>query len=132
MTVQQGKGTTAQGQFSPLWAAPEVFRHEKAGQKADIWSFGILIFELVRLWLQATITRHVMPAVACVTKTSDALLQCISRHCSIELELSVSHVHSCSEAWASQDELHSWNGACLPHGIALTRAASHSVPAAVR
>ena len=44
----QIKGSsTAQGAWTPLWAAPEVFRHERATLKADIWSFGIILYELV-------------------------------------------------------------------------------------
>ncbi|KAK9862458.1 hypothetical protein WJX84_000371, partial [Apatococcus fuscideae] len=33
---------SAQPIMTPLWAAPEVVRHERAGIKADMWSFGIL------------------------------------------------------------------------------------------
>ena len=40
---------TAQVAWTPLWAAPEVFRQERATVKADIWSYGIVIFELVRM-----------------------------------------------------------------------------------
>ena len=38
---------TAQVAWTPLWAAPEVFRQERATVKADIWSYGIIIYELV-------------------------------------------------------------------------------------
>ncbi|KAK9863425.1 hypothetical protein WJX84_000788 [Apatococcus fuscideae] len=38
---------SAQPIMTPLWAAPEVVRHERAGIKADMWSFGILVWELV-------------------------------------------------------------------------------------
>ena len=38
---------TAQAAWTPLWAAPEVFRQERATVKADIWSFGIILWELV-------------------------------------------------------------------------------------
>eukprot|EP00878_Enallax_costatus_P029679 GHUV01032221.1.p1 GENE.GHUV01032221.1~~GHUV01032221.1.p1 ORF type:complete len:166 (+),score=33.11 GHUV01032221.1:452-949(+) len=38
---------TAQPVMTPLWAAPEVVRHERASIKADIWSYGILIWELI-------------------------------------------------------------------------------------
>eukprot|EP01025_Chloroclados_australasicus_P028487 TRINITY_DN2821_c1_g1_i7.p1 TRINITY_DN2821_c1_g1~~TRINITY_DN2821_c1_g1_i7.p1 ORF type:complete len:1255 (+),score=138.74 TRINITY_DN2821_c1_g1_i7:174-3938(+) len=38
---------TAQPIMTPLWAAPEVVRHERASLKADIWSYGILIWELI-------------------------------------------------------------------------------------
>ena len=37
---------TAQAAWTPLWAAPEVFRQERATVKADIWSFGIILWEL--------------------------------------------------------------------------------------
>lgn len=33
--------------MTPLWASPEVTRHERASIKADIWSYGILIWEIV-------------------------------------------------------------------------------------
>ena len=38
---------TAQPVMTPLWASPEVTRHERASIKADIWSYGILIWEIV-------------------------------------------------------------------------------------
>lgn len=38
---------TAQPVMTPLWAAPEVVRHERASIKADIWSYGVLIWELI-------------------------------------------------------------------------------------
>eukprot|EP00891_Asterochloris_glomerata_P003410 jgi/Astpho2/3410/e_gw1.00054.45.1_t len=38
---------TAQPVMTPLWAAPEVIRHERASIKADIWSYGILVWELI-------------------------------------------------------------------------------------
>ena len=47
LPVQIASSITAQGAWTPLWAAPEVFRHERATLKADIWSFGIILFELV-------------------------------------------------------------------------------------
>ena len=47
--VQVSASLTAQNSWTPLWAAPEVIRHERASIKADIWSFGILIWELVSL-----------------------------------------------------------------------------------
>lgn len=37
----------AQPVMTPLWAAPEVIRHERASIKADIWSYGILVWELI-------------------------------------------------------------------------------------
>eukprot|EP00775_Hariotina_reticulata_P009273 gene9273-9438_t len=37
---------TAQPVMTPLWAAPEVVRHERASIKADLWSFGIIMWEL--------------------------------------------------------------------------------------
>ena len=33
--------------MTPLWAAPEVIRHERASIKADMWSYGILVWELI-------------------------------------------------------------------------------------
>lgn len=38
---------TAQPIMTPLWAAPEVVRHERASVKADMWSYGILVWELI-------------------------------------------------------------------------------------
>ncbi|GMH35458.1 hypothetical protein BSKO_03326 [Bryopsis sp. KO-2023] len=38
---------TAQPVMTPLWAAPEVMRKERASIKADIWSYGVLVWELV-------------------------------------------------------------------------------------
>ncbi|EFN52644.1 hypothetical protein CHLNCDRAFT_138527 [Chlorella variabilis] len=38
---------TAQPLMTPLWAAPEVLRRERAGVKADIFSYGLLVWELV-------------------------------------------------------------------------------------
>ena len=44
---EAGALATAQSSWTPLWAAPEVVRLEKGTIKADIWSYGICIFELV-------------------------------------------------------------------------------------
>lgn len=41
---QVSHSTTAQVAWTPLWAAPEVFRQERATTKADIWSFGIVLW----------------------------------------------------------------------------------------
>ena len=38
---------TARRVKMPLWASPELTRHEQASIKADIWSYGILIWEIV-------------------------------------------------------------------------------------
>ncbi|KAK9804979.1 hypothetical protein WJX73_006746 [Symbiochloris irregularis] len=38
---------SAQMQWSPMWAAPEVFRLERASAQVDVWSYGILIWEMV-------------------------------------------------------------------------------------
>ncbi|KAL4420423.1 hypothetical protein ABPG75_010079, partial [Micractinium tetrahymenae] len=38
---------TAQPVMTPLWSAPEVLRRERAGVKADIWSVGVLCWEIV-------------------------------------------------------------------------------------
>jgi serine/threonine protein kinase len=35
--TQVEKLVTAQPVMTPLWAAPEVIRHERASVKADIW-----------------------------------------------------------------------------------------------
>ncbi|KAK9807719.1 hypothetical protein WJX72_007116 [[Myrmecia] bisecta] len=52
---------TAQPVMTPLWAAPEVIRHERASIKADVWSYGILIWELIS---GADITEHQPLAIA--------------------------------------------------------------------
>ncbi|KAK2075706.1 hypothetical protein QBZ16_001815 [Prototheca wickerhamii] len=38
---------TAQAIMTPLWSAPEVLRRERASVKADIWSYGVLLWEIV-------------------------------------------------------------------------------------
>lgn len=35
---------TAQAAWTPLWAAPEVFRQERISISADIWSYGLIIW----------------------------------------------------------------------------------------
>ena len=52
---------TAQVAWTPLWAAPEVFRQERATVKADIWSYGIIIYELVRAPLRLTLPQPAKP-----------------------------------------------------------------------
>ena len=47
--MQVSHSTTAQVAWTPLWAAPEVFRQERATIKADIWSYGIVLWELATL-----------------------------------------------------------------------------------
>lgn len=42
--LQVSISMTAQSSWTPLWAAPEVIRHERATIKADIWSFGIIMW----------------------------------------------------------------------------------------
>ena len=42
--AQVSHSTTAQVAWTPLWAAPEVFRQERANIKADIWSYGIVLW----------------------------------------------------------------------------------------
>eukprot|EP00210_Caulerpa_lentillifera_P003269 g3120.t1 len=37
---------TAQRIMTPLWAAPEVMRKQRTNIKADVWSYGILIWEI--------------------------------------------------------------------------------------
>ncbi|KAK9805390.1 hypothetical protein WJX73_010301 [Symbiochloris irregularis] len=49
MRSQVSQSTTAQVAWTPLWAAPEVFRQERATVKADIWSYGIVLWELATL-----------------------------------------------------------------------------------
>ena len=44
---EAGALATAQSSWTPLWAAPEVVRLERGTVKADIWSYGICVFELV-------------------------------------------------------------------------------------
>ena len=34
---------------TPQWMAPEVLREEKYSEKADIWSYGVVLWELVTL-----------------------------------------------------------------------------------
>lgn len=47
MVRSQGRSlVTAQPVMTPLWAAPEVMRHQPACVKADIWSYGVLVWEL--------------------------------------------------------------------------------------
>eukprot|EP00803_Ostreobium_quekettii_P007334 evm.model.scf_2083.2 EVM.evm.TU.scf_2083.2 scf_2083:17341-27167(-) len=53
--VQVKELMSAQPVMTPLWAAPEVLRKESANIKADVWSYGILIWELVS---QADITEY--------------------------------------------------------------------------
>lgn len=45
--LQVNPSMTAQNSWTPLWAAPEVICHERASIKADIWSFGIIVWELI-------------------------------------------------------------------------------------
>ena len=40
---------TAQSAWTPVWAAPEVFRQERVTVQADIWSYGLIVWELVAL-----------------------------------------------------------------------------------
>ncbi|KAL0433922.1 UNVERIFIED_CONTAM: putative serine/threonine-protein kinase SIS8 [Sesamum latifolium] len=40
LTTKSGKGT-------PQWMAPEVLRNEPADEKADVYSFGVILWELV-------------------------------------------------------------------------------------
>ena len=47
ISQEAGALATAQSSWTPLWAAPEVVRLEHGTVKADIWSYGICIFELV-------------------------------------------------------------------------------------
>ncbi|KAK9792727.1 hypothetical protein WJX73_008655 [Symbiochloris irregularis] len=47
MRAQVNPSMTAQNSWTPLWAAPEVICHERASIKADIWSFGIIVWELI-------------------------------------------------------------------------------------
>ena len=39
--------TTMTATGTPQWSAPEVIRHERYTEKADVYSFGIIIFELL-------------------------------------------------------------------------------------
>ncbi|KAK9786899.1 hypothetical protein WJX73_000622 [Symbiochloris irregularis] len=55
---------TAQPVMTPLWAAPEVVRHERASIKADIWSYGVLIWEIIS---RQDITELQPLAIACQT-----------------------------------------------------------------
>ena len=32
---------------TPQWAAPEVLRHDRYSEKADVWSFGVVLWELL-------------------------------------------------------------------------------------
>lgn len=41
-----GNLLTAQPIMTPLWAAPEVLRRARTGIPADIWSYGILVWEI--------------------------------------------------------------------------------------
>ena len=47
MVLNHAPGAAAQPVMTPLWAAPEVIRHERASIKADMWSYGILVWELI-------------------------------------------------------------------------------------
>uniref|UniRef100_A0A1D1ZMC3 Protein kinase domain-containing protein n=1 Tax=Auxenochlorella protothecoides TaxID=3075 RepID=A0A1D1ZMC3_AUXPR len=38
---------TAQPIMTPLWSAPEVLRRERVSAKADMWSYGVLVWEIV-------------------------------------------------------------------------------------
>ena len=38
---------TAQRDFTPIWSAPEVICREKANEKVDIWSLGVILWEVV-------------------------------------------------------------------------------------
>ncbi|KAL8481346.1 hypothetical protein ACS0TY_027745 [Phlomoides rotata] len=42
LTTKSGKGT-------PQWMAPEVLRNEPANEKADVYSYGVILWELVTL-----------------------------------------------------------------------------------
>ncbi|KAL6519767.1 hypothetical protein OROMI_032661 [Orobanche minor] len=39
--------TTKTGQGTPQWMAPEVLRNEPSDEKADVYSFGVILWELV-------------------------------------------------------------------------------------
>ena len=39
--------STVSFQGTVAWMAPELIRHEKCSQKVDIWSFGIILWELL-------------------------------------------------------------------------------------
>lgn len=52
---------SAQPVMTPLWAAPEVMRKESSSIKADVWSYGILVWELVS---QCDITEYQSLAVS--------------------------------------------------------------------
>jgi sterile alpha motif and leucine zipper-containing kinase AZK len=34
---------------TPQWMAPEVLRQESYSEKADVWSFGVVMWELITL-----------------------------------------------------------------------------------
>ncbi|XP_062504182.1 uncharacterized protein LOC134181007 [Corticium candelabrum] len=38
---------TPQPGFTPIWSAPEVIYRERAGEKVDIWSLGVILWEVV-------------------------------------------------------------------------------------
>ncbi|KAJ7605621.1 kinase-like domain-containing protein [Mycena polygramma] len=45
LTDQKPKRAEAIG--TPYWMAPEVIKHEKYGSEVDIWSFGIVVVEMI-------------------------------------------------------------------------------------
>eukprot|EP00210_Caulerpa_lentillifera_P007764 g7409.t1 len=44
--TQDRELVTAQCIMTPLWAAPEVMRKQKTSTKADVWSYGVLVWEI--------------------------------------------------------------------------------------
>jgi serine/threonine protein kinase len=42
-------------------AAPEVLRHEEYGFPADVWSYGILVWELVSFWMSNFLDQPSIP-----------------------------------------------------------------------
>jgi tRNA A-37 threonylcarbamoyl transferase component Bud32 len=63
---------------TPQWMAPEVLRQERYSEKADVWSFGVLIWELVTL--QAPFLQYTPLQVISLVAHQGKKLQ-IPEHC---------------------------------------------------